>query len=114
MREVTVESSALLASLKENRGQHEKEFRRLKHVYVDTVKGILTKALEELGVGDMPVLTIPEQPRSHLREYDQAIRMVEMSTDTKITLSNREFAEFVMDEWDWKQQFDLMKTAYGV
>ena len=50
-----------------------------------------------------------EPPVSYVAAYDQIIRMVEMSVDDVFTLTAMQFGCFVMDDWEWKDQW--VKTA---
>jgi hypothetical protein len=51
-------------------------------------------------------------PQSHEKAYDQIIRMMEMSVDDEITLTCSQFACFVMDDWDWKEQWSASNATY--
>src|SRR6185295_867061 len=51
-------------------------------------------------------------PQSHEKAYDQIIRMMEMSVDEEITLTCSQFACFVMDDWDWKEQWSASNATY--
>ena len=53
-----------------------------------------------------------DAPINQIKEYDRAIKMLEMSVDNDITLSEQEFAEYVLDDWHWKNQFTLTNSAY--
>ena len=52
-------------------------------------------------------------PQEHLDEYYSNIRMLELSADKVITLTQFDFNSFVMDEWGWKQQFTLTNALYS-
>jgi len=51
-------------------------------------------------------------PMNQTPEYDQAIRMLEMSVEDEVELTAGEFSQFVMDRWHWKQQFSATNSAY--
>lgn len=115
MKTVKVRQQELLKALRENKDKHVAEFN-------DTMAGWRTATARQLrenasGVADgtvtFPVIGIESAPESHETDYDQVIRMVEMSADTIIELDNREFAQYVMDEWHWKHEHLLKSATYG-
>lgn len=113
MKTVTVNKIELLRALQDNRKHHQSALTEA--LYRRRVD-VRAKLIELIGALDEhqdyqidEVIRIP-LPESHMREYDRAIRMVEMSTENEITLDQREFDQYVMDEWSWKQEF-LMKSA---
>jgi ribosomal protein S28E/S33 len=55
---------------------------------------------------------IPE-PQDYTREYDRALKMLEISVDDIIELDEETFAQFVMDDWDWKRQFLNSTASYS-
>lgn len=114
MKTVNVRKDKLLEALEENKQKHAFEFKRLREKYLETLKKRLEAAISEIETGDMPILEIPQKPISHVNDYMQAIRMVSMSVDTTIELDNTDFARYVMDDWDWRHQFEMTKTVYGV
>jgi len=44
-------------------------------------------------------------PVDHTLEYDRVIKMIELDTREEITLNENEFAQFVMDDWQWKREW---------
>ena len=46
-------------------------------------------------------------------DYRKAIRMVEMTQDEIIELSEDQFDKLVMDNWDWKQALTMTSAMYG-
>lgn len=51
-------------------------------------------------------------PRSHEKEYDAAIDMVDWDVREVLELSNSEFVCFVRDEWDWQANFKIVNASY--
>jgi hypothetical protein len=51
-------------------------------------------------------------PEDHSRDYDKAIRLVEMSAYDKISLNEDEFNRYVMNDWEWKSSFLVSNSAY--
>lgn len=115
MREVTVAKESLLKTLITNKKEHES-------IYEDAVKGYrseciecLTKALEAVKAGDDINLYFGlSEPVNYSDHYDLAIKMLNMSLDKDITLSQHEFQQYILDDWDWKGKFLMDNSAYTV
>lgn len=116
MREVKVKREDLLKKVKENRVTHIKEYREAVEGYksaaiAELAKGMiqLKKQVDDLETGEMIRLSTVSfnlaVPQDHTKDYDQVIAMLEMSVDDTLTIRSDEFACFVMDDWDWKQDF---------
>lgn len=113
MNEVTVLKSALLDKLRANRKSHEEEFLVAYNVWVDGMVAQLEKNLAHLkknrSLRSAPALI---QPQSYVKQYDQAISMLEMSVDDEIVLGANEFNQYVLDNWNWKQLFSTVNSTY--
>jgi hypothetical protein len=46
-----------------------------------------------------------QRPTSHIKEYDRVLDMLEASLDEEFELSDKEFSQYVRDEWSWKTDF---------
>jgi hypothetical protein len=116
LRSVLVKKDALVEELTTNREKHLKEFEDLEAEYKRAVEVALTEAMETFGMDG----TVPERdfisrlpvPRSHTEDYDAALKMMEMSQDTELELSENEFQTYVMDNWDWKREFAGASAFY--
>ncbi len=113
MKSVTIDKSELLIILEENRDTHEAE-------YIDAYEGYLKACVESLEMylekfkeenceqvvwGEFP-------PQSQIKDYDRVIRMLELSVDGEIELTSEEFANYVQDDWHWKQNWTLSNSKY--
>ncbi len=126
MKEVNVAVSVLLERLKENRGKHVIEFR-------DAILGWQTRAVEELdGMAkelssedysaaetldsdvfpSLWVTAAADRPQCHVKDYDRAIGMLEMSHDTVVKISSQEYSQFIDDEWTWSREFTVSNSKY--
>jgi hypothetical protein len=115
MKEVTVKKEALLLKLKENRITHEKEYdEMMKNYHNKVISGLETLLSKAMLNAKNPVthLDLP-QPKSYLSEYDLIISMIEMSMDSNFTLTQTEYKNYVLNEWNWSGQFDMLKTTYS-
>lgn len=53
-----------------------------------------------------------QYPEDHTKDYDRAIRMVELSVHDKVTLQLAEFESYVLNNWDWSDKFLTLNSAY--
>ncbi|MCZ6654841.1 MAG: hypothetical protein O7D91_17670 [Planctomycetota bacterium] len=114
MQKVTVRKSELLEALKENRAQHRKIFEEACEGFRVEACRLLKQKLDDAKEGRRINLSFSlTQPVDQTREYDQVIRMCEMSLDDQIELENHEFQQFVMDRWDWRDQFLMSNSRYS-
>jgi hypothetical protein len=122
---VKVNRKEVLAKIKENRKQHEKDYREALEGWIDEVKKETARAaqaakkitlrktlkegttamLENIRVSLMP-------PRQFLQEYDQVIGMLEFCVDDIIELTGREINAWCYDRWQWKDEFTTSNAAY--
>lgn len=133
MKKVTVRKDELLATVKANHAAHVKAFGEAFAGYRVEAGELLEKKLgeataafkalaDDVRSAEKPVpLAVNVQvihfnlkvPVSHAKDYEQVIRMLEMSTDETVTLESDEFACYVMDDWGWKQEFLGMAETYS-
>ena len=52
-------------------------------------------------------------PQDHTKEYDINIQMLEMSEDEKLVVSQKQFQNFVLDDWEWRQDFLSNSAQYA-
>jgi hypothetical protein len=113
MQSVNVKVEKLLEKVKENRDNHRAVFEAALEVFkvkvVEELEAMLERARKGERVAHSHGLM---QPMDMTREYDQAIAMLEMSVDEEIEVTHQEFAQFVLDQWHWKQQFVTSNAAY--
>jgi hypothetical protein len=114
MEEVTVDKEDLLTRLRANRDAHRTIFSEAVVGYRDAVITALERHLDEVKNGTVRTITVnlPE-PEDHTKDYDRIITMCEMNVKDQITLTQDEFAQYVMDDWRWKRQFLASNSAYS-
>ena len=112
MSGVTVKKEELLSALKKNREAHRTLFLEAQEGYREAAIKELDAMLKEAR-DNKPIrrsVTLIE-PHDHTRDYDRAIRMLSMSVSETIFVSESEFAQYVEDDWGWKEAF--VGTAMG-
>lgn len=113
MDNLTFTKDALLKTIKENRAKH-------KDLYDQAIIGYRNKSIKELSEQlelakagkKFSTFFGLNKPKHSLKEYDQAIAMLEMSADTEVVLSRQEFNQYVLDNWSWKGNFIASTAAY--
>jgi hypothetical protein len=112
--EIKVKKDELLAAIKRNRDEHRGTFLKAQEGYREAVVKELDRMLEEARNGK-PIRTVVSlpAPSDHTKDYDRVIRMLEMSTATEIKITSSAFAQYVLDEWNWKGAFMETSRRYS-
>ena len=113
MNEVRIEKSELLEILKKNREAHRAIFEAALAGYRKKAIQLLDKALKDAKEGRKINTWIQlQEPVDQTKDYDRAIRMIGMSVDENIEIGETDFANYVLDDWQWKQQFLTTNAMY--
>jgi hypothetical protein len=112
MEKITVNKADLLAKLQANRNDHQDIYQEALDGFAEEATRELEEQLQLLREGKRRDLRVIMQvPRDHTGDYDRAIAMIEMSLGDTVTLSETDFAQYVMDDWGWQSQF--LSNVYG-
>src|SRR3989344_633281 len=102
MKSVRINKPELLQRVRENRTNHYNTFEKSIRGYRDQVIQCLEKNLEDARKGrEIRTFISLEQPINQTKEYDKAIKMLEVSVDDIIELTGAEFSNLFLDEWSW-------------
>ena len=110
---VNVDTTELIEILVRNRNTHEREFKESMEGYFVKAKRdalALLKAIDERT--ESTISLVMPKPRSYVKEYNDTIEMLRLSVDKTIQLDMANFRKLVKDEWEWKTNFESIKTAY--
>lgn len=114
MEIVRVKKEELLSTLKKNRDEHREIFLEALEGYHTAAKKALKDRIDEAQKNQRVSLRFTLiQPTDQTKEYNRIIKMLEMSVDSEIELTQREFANYVMDDWDWMDQFLTSNSGYS-
>ena len=114
MREVTANKSDLLRKLHDNREEHLVAFKEARRGWLDAASRALNTRLARLADAaetgdDLPDVFFGDiqndTPRSFVKDYDCAIAMLEIHIEETITLSSEDVSRYVLDQWNWSEQF---------
>lgn len=113
MDTVTVKRDELLAVVKKNRDNHRAVFEKAQVAYRERVIKELDLMLADAKAGRRirRAIALPE-PEDHTRDYDRIVRMLEMSVDDVLELSEHDFSRYAMDQWEWAAAFATNTLSY--
>jgi len=113
MKQVTLDRDELLEKLKANREKHYAIFQEAFIGYRKLAIKKLDEALADAKAGKKIQLYIElVEPVNQTEDYDRVIAMLEMSLEDEVVLTQTEFAQYVLDQWHWKEQFKLSNSLY--
>jgi hypothetical protein len=110
---VTVKKDELLEAIRKNREAHHEAFMKAQTGYRVAVIEHLEKMLKDAREGASIKTVIDlETPCNYTKDYDRVIRMLEMSQADTITITEKQFSQYVLDEWGWSHVFERHIATY--
>lgn len=114
----------LIARIKENRDKHAEDFRgALEGYYIEleeqlgeiakAAKKAAKQAEQQNDPDETHFYVKAQKPQEHTSAYDRVIDMLEMAQDAEIELVESDFARYVRDEWEWKDEFVASSEFYN-
>jgi len=114
MAVITVDKKQLIATLVMNREAHAKKAAVANEKYRNVAIIKLTKMLNDAKEGGtIHHHTGLTEPSDHTKDYDRVINMLKWSQADSVAITEREFAHYVEDSWEWKRDFDAVSASYG-
>lgn len=117
MQLIKVDKAELLATLEQNRTDHQVIYQEAVNGFYVQVIGDLEERLQTLREAEV-VGEAPEDfrlsrsaPHNYTREYDRVIAMIKMAVGEHISLDEQDFARYVQDDWSWQGSF--LSNVYG-
>jgi hypothetical protein len=113
MRTVNIRKDEFIDKVSANRATHRAAFEKALEGYQKILVRELEGRIADVKAGRQieHYIRLPE-PADHTDDYDRILAMAEMSVDEVIELDADDFARFVMDQWDWKQNFAETAAYY--
>ncbi len=116
MKSVLLNKKELLNIVVENRSKHIIAYKESVVDYKAAAIKLAKENLELANTGELDKIAkfkvLPSAPVSHEKEYDRAIRMLELSIENEIAVEEAVFNQLVLDEWHWKNNFVATSTLY--
>jgi hypothetical protein len=113
----TVKKADLLVDLKKQAKEHQAAYER---ALVNWRKAMREEAQAVLDAGDKldrypkRLSNLMTTPVCYLREINDIISMLELSSDVEITLTHADFRKFVLGkDWSWSYNFRQTNSSYG-
>ena len=116
MRTVKINKKELLEIVITNKDKHITEFNEAVEDYKIAAIKVANEHVKLAKTGDLEqiarIKAMPQKPHSYEKEYDRAIRMLELSVEDIIELESDVFNQLVLDEWSWKNMFTTSNSLY--
>jgi hypothetical protein len=114
VKTVKVKKDKLIAQIRINMDSHKEEFLKALEGYKNRAIELLEDHIKRIREGKHErVEVILPRPEEHSTEYRQVLAMLEASVEDEIELSHREFCQYWLDEWAWKEEFIRTSTMYS-
>lgn len=114
---ITVQKSALLEVIKKNRDTHIAAYEEALEGYKKEAVRLLQVMLKEAKAGEVPPPSHNDyvclaRPTDHRKDYDRVISMMEMSEADQIVVTEKQYARYALDEWEWSNAFTEVASSY--
>lgn len=114
MRDIKVPVEKLREIVQQNRDNHRAIFDKVFGVYQERAETELARLMVDLKSGrNVRLMVTLPAPEDHTEDYDRVLRMLDLSVDTTIALSEEDVAQYVQDDWSWKRQWNATNASYG-
>jgi hypothetical protein len=108
-----IDKRLLLAKIRDNREKHVKQYADAYIKFLDQYVARLSDLIGSAKTSGKPELYINlRTPECHTEDYDSVISMLEMSSETEISMNHADFECFVLDKWPWAHSFFDNTTRY--
>ena len=116
MNNVKMDREQLLAIVRENLQKHLADYAEAVEDYKAGALKVATANLKIAKTGEIDkfhqIKGLPQRPSSYEKEYNRAIKMLELSIEDTIDVEQDVFNQLVLDEWHWKNQFVAAGALY--
>jgi len=110
---ITVQKSDLLTALQANRKLHEEETRLAREGFRIELQNELERKLADVKAGKAFSLRIDcMKPEEHLADYDDVIGMLELATESTLTIGHEQYKCWVKNEWEWRDMWLASNSGY--
>ncbi len=114
MNKMQFPKEKLLTILQENRRSHRDLFLKAQEEFREEAIKQLEERLENTRKGKKIDISLRLfEPIDQTKDYDRVIKMLEMCVEEILELSESDFAQYVMDDWSWKDQVMTRNTMYS-
>jgi len=113
-----VPTSKLLATLKENKERHEKNYQEALTKFKKEALTLLAERMNAVSNGAVKDWSRVFQfnlpiPVSYVDAYDEVIKMLEFSGQGEIDITGDQYRAWVEDSWAWTHSFNESTMCYN-
>lgn len=115
-QEITVPKDQLIEILLKNRDKHRQVFAAALEGYREEAITWLGRTIDKARANPARVPDLKfgcQPPRDYTGAYDRKIAMLRMHTGKTYDLDERDYAQYVEDDWGWKRQFLDTSSVYA-
>lgn len=106
--------TTIVEALERNREEHIQVVKEAEEGYRKKAIKVVEDILAQLKAGKaINTNTNLHRPESHVDDFDRAIRMLRLSTQSEIELDERQFDAYVRNQWNWGRQFLQANASYS-
>jgi hypothetical protein len=111
---ITAKRDEVLVSLRANREEHQQIVKEARVGYVAKAKEAIRQRLAELESGKLAALQFGlAMPTDYTKDYDAAIRMLELHQAETVELDDSMVRCLVLNEWGWMDAFLGSNVSYS-
>jgi len=111
-RLVKVKKAELIEKIKQNKENHVKMFRKAIVAYKKVALTQLEEQIERVDDGALDAKLNLITPQNRESEYDKLLVMFEMEVEEFVELEQREFNQYVHDEFNFAIEATMSNMAY--
>ncbi len=114
MKEITIKKEELIKTIKKNMKIHAREYKELHEIYTKLAISELEKLIKDIKIdskGKSLYISLSE-PQSNKDDYKIALEMLDLEVNDNVTISEKEFRQYIKDEWSWSNAFAISKASY--
>ena len=112
-QQINVSRHEMITKIKEGMAKHQAAYAEAHEDSVKALIILLDRIRAQVAAGNLKETTVNlPAPQSHLKEYQEAIEMLEMSVDETITLDRDAFKAYFNNEWAWSTHFESTSAMY--
>ena len=100
-----IKQDVLLQILKKNLTLHESIYKKAQKAFKQNYIKTLAKLSKSARKDKFTLSLNLHLPENHENDYKAAIKMVELSSREEIQLTEDEFMQYVMNQWNWLSSF---------
>ncbi len=121
MQSITLNKTVLIDIVTKNRAKHKTEFDEAVVEFRKACRLKLEEAIKAVKADADPVVYDKDitalyvtlgAPKNYLKDYDLALKMLDLEIKTEIVLTSEEFSQLVNDDWVWKNTFSASNSLY--